>query len=99
MRINTEARAALVQSVRSVAPDAKTIRLFGSRLDDHARGGDVDLMVEFDHPIERPALLAARIGVQVSRILAGRSVDVVLKAPNLKECSIHRVATATGIAL
>lgn len=99
MRIQTEAREALVKSVRSVAPEARTIRLFGSRLDDNAKGGDVDLMIEFEHPIEHPAMLAARIAVQASRTLAGRNVDVVLKAPNLKECSIHRIAMATGVAL
>lgn len=99
MRIPTEAREALVQSVRRVVPEAKTIRLFGSRLDDDAKGGDVDLMVEFDHPVEHPAVLAARIAVQASRTLDGRRVDVVLKAPNLKECSIHRVAMTTGVAL
>lgn len=99
MRIQTHAREALAKSVRRVVPDAKTIRLFGSRLDDNARGGDVDLMVEFDYPIERPALLAARIAVQASRTLDGRNVDVVLKAPNLKECSIHLVAMATGVTL
>lgn len=99
MRLNSETRQALVRTVRSMAPEAKTIRLFGSRLDDHARGGDVDLMVEFDQAIERPALLAARIAVQASRALAGRNVDIVLKAPNLRETGIHRVAMATGIEL
>jgi len=99
MRIQPEARKVLIQSVRRVAPDAKTIRLFGSRLDDNLKGGDIDLMVEFDHPVQHPAMLSAQIAVQASRALAGRNVDVVLKAPNLKECSIHRVAMTTGVAL
>ena len=99
MRLHPQARQALVQSVRRVAPHATAIRLFGSRLDDSAKGGDVDIMVEFDEPVEHPAMLSASIGVQASRALQGRHVDVVLKAPNLQTGSIHRVAMAEGVEL
>ena len=99
MRLTPEALDELANAVRRVAPDVKTIRLFGSRLDDSARGGDVDLMVEFDHAIDHPAVLAARLAVHASRAIGGRAVDVVLKAPNLQESSIHRVALETGVAI
>jgi predicted nucleotidyltransferase len=75
------------------------VRLFGSRTDDTAKGGDIDLLVEIDRPVESPVLLGARIGVQLQQALGERRIDVVLAAPNVAEQTIHRVARATGIEL
>jgi predicted nucleotidyltransferase len=75
------------------------IILFGSRVDDSAQGGDIDLMIETSEEIDRPALLSARVASRVSRSLSGRAVDVVLKAPNLKTQPIHDIATQSGIVL
>lgn len=99
MRLSPETIQALADAVGRVAPSRTSVRLFGSRLDDSIRGGDVDLMVEFQEPVEHPALLAARIAVSASRAIEGRQVDVVLKAPNLLESSIHRVAAQRGIEI
>lgn len=46
---------------------ARGVRVFGSRLDDAARGGDLDLMLELPEPVENPAILAARMSARVSR--------------------------------
>ncbi|MCD8504549.1 MAG: nucleotidyltransferase domain-containing protein [Burkholderiaceae bacterium] len=75
------------------------ITLFGSRVNDQAKGGDIDLMIEVYENVDRPALLSARVASRVSRSLAGRAVDVVLKAPNLKTQPIHEIAARSGIVL
>jgi predicted nucleotidyltransferase len=75
------------------------VRLFGSRLDDSARGGDLDLLLELPDPVENPALLGARVAARVSRLMHGRRVDVVLAAPNLKRLAIHDVAISEGVLL
>ena len=68
-------------------------------MDDSRLGGDLDLLVELDAPVQRPAWLAARLGAQISRLLGGRSVDVVLQAPNLQHQPIHDVAAHNGVLL
>ncbi len=73
--------------------------LFGSRVHDDARGGDVDLLVETPEAIEKPAVMSARMASRISRAMNGRKVDVVLKAPNLLAQPIHEIALATGVAL
>lgn len=75
------------------------VRLFGSRLRDDGRGGDVDLMVEVDTVIERPAWQGTTLATRVSRAMYRRKVDVVLSAPNLRELPIHAVARQEGVVL
>ena len=99
MRLSPEQAAAIRRVVRETAGDDARVRLFGSRLDDAARGGDVDLLVEVDEAVESPALLSARLATRVSRALDGRRVDVMLLAPNLERQSIHEAALRTGVLL
>lgn len=92
-----------IQIIRDTAHEVfgQNIRiiLFGSRVDDAAKGGDIDLMIETSEEVDRPALFSARVASRVSRSLSGRAVDVVLKAPNLKTQPIHDIATRSGIVL
>lgn len=87
------------QATRDVAGPSARIRLFGSRLDDDARGGDIDLLLECDEPIDAPAVLAANLAARVSRRMDGRKIDVVIRAPNLLELPIHQIAMQTGVLL
>ncbi len=96
MRLRPRDVIALCKAIYSVAPEATAIRLFGSRLDDNARGGDIDLMVDFDYPIENPAVLSARLAVSASRAVFNRKVDVLLRAPNLMQSAIHQIALEEG---
>jgi predicted nucleotidyltransferase len=96
MRLNSEQLADLKRlATESFGADA-VVCIFGSRVDDAARGGDVDILVEVPTPIERPALAAARLAARMSRALLGRNVDVVLRAPNLAVHPIHDIARRRG---
>jgi predicted nucleotidyltransferase len=83
----------------SPGPDA-SVRVFGSRLRDDVRGGDLDLLldllVELPQPVDRPARLIATLGSRISRSMHGRRVDVLLLAPNLRRLPIHDVALSEG---
>ena len=84
------------QLANQVAGVQSRVRVFGSRLDDAAHGGDLDLMLELTEPIENPALLAAQMSAQVSRVMHGRKVDVLVSAPNLMRLPIHDIAFEEG---
>lgn len=75
------------------------VRLFGSRVDDHAKGGDIDLLIEAPRPLPQRAVLAARVAAAIERRLGGRRVDVVLVDPDTPAQSVHTVARATGVLL
>lgn len=87
------------QSARQIGGEGSCVRVFGSRLDDAAHGGDIDLLLEISEPVDNPALLAAQMSTQVSRAMRGRKVDVLLSAPNLLRLPIHDIAFKEGLLL
>ena len=99
MRITQIQREAIRKITAEVVGDDAVVTLFGSRVDDNKRGGDLDLLVELPHAIDNPAWLTARLSARISRLMAGRSVDVLLSAPNLMNLPIHEQAKLEGIRL
>jgi len=99
MRLSAPASTTIRETVRSVLGPSATVRLFGSRADNNARGGDIDLLVESDKVIEQPTLVAARIGALLQMALGDQRIDVLIAAPNVQDQAIHRIARANGIIL
>ena len=96
MRLTDNQIQTIRQLVRQVAGSQSRVRVFGSRLDDTAHGGDLDLMLELTEPVDNPALMAAQLSAKVSRAMHGRKVDVLLSAPNLRRLPIHDIAFKEG---
>jgi uncharacterized protein len=102
MRLTPEQAQAIRDSVTEVFGAAAQVWLFGSRVDDRRRGGDIDLLVR------PPADWAAdpetawrdklRLLGQLERRLGERKIDVVLEAPDDPR-PIVRIAHQTGIPL
>lgn len=46
MRLTSNQVALITDIIRDISPQETQIRLFGSRLNDHAKGGDVDLLLQ-----------------------------------------------------
>ena len=96
MRLTDHQARSIRQLALEVAGTHARVRVFGSRLEDTARGGDVDLMLELPEPVANPALVAAQFSAKVTRLMHGRRVDVLLTAPNLKRLPIHDIAFKEG---
>ena len=97
MRLTNDQIQGIRQLACQVAGNSLSgVRVFGSRLNDSATGGDMDLMLEFSEPVDNPALIAAQMAAKTSRIMHGRKVDVLLSAPNLMHLPIHGVAFEEG---
>lgn len=99
MRLTHSQIQVIRRAVVELAGEDARVSLFGSRVDDNARGGDIDLFVEIPHPVEEPAWLSARIAGRISHRLGGRKIDVVLSASNMAHYPIHDVARKEGIVL
>lgn len=99
MRISSQAREAIVRTTAELAGAQARVLLFGSRLHDHLRGGDIDLLVQCPQPVARPVWLAAQINARLQRALGERKIDVLLVDPTTVLEPVHRVAQAEGVDL
>lgn len=96
MRLTDDQARAIKALACQIAGEQARVRVFGSRLNDSAQGGDLDLMLELPEPADNPALMAARFSAKVSRLMDGRKVDVLITAPNLIRLPIHELALREG---
>lgn len=74
MRLDSEQQRIIIDTVRQFDADA-VIRLFGSRADNDARGGDIDLLVE-SHKISYREKLIIRY--QLKKKLGERKIDLII---------------------
>lgn len=99
MRLSEHQQQQIKQTATKLFGHPVEVILFGSRVDDDQRGGDIDIMIKTGQPVDRPAIMAAKLGSQLSRLLDGRNVDVVIQSDSLKRLPIHDIAERTGIRL
>ena len=97
MRLTPETRDIIRHSTQAVFGLDSQVKLFGSRIDDRQRGGDIDLLVELPHPLpdtrRKSLTLAARLQMQ----LGDQPIDILVVDPETRLDPIHRHAVATGI--
>lgn len=75
------------------------MRLFGSRADDSARGGDIDLPIETQLSYDEAVSRKIRFLVGLAKRLGDRRVDVVVSSPDSPERSIVKLADETGVLI
>ena len=94
MRISPFQSDLICQQVHRHLGDDAAIWLFGSRVDDQQKGGDVDLYVETNrHPLLSE--IKCKVSLQDSLQIA---VDLVVRPP-LDNSTIAQIAKSQGIRL
>ncbi|MFZ1575528.1 MAG: nucleotidyltransferase domain-containing protein [Chromatiaceae bacterium] len=80
MRLTPHEVTAIERAARECFAPRSTVRLFGSRLDDARRGGDIDLLIEPPFPLEPQALVEQRnrFIARLYRLLGERQIDVLV---------------------
>lgn len=99
MRLTSEQIQIIREMVREHLGDTARVRLFGSRVDDSARGGDIDLYIEVDQVLDNRAAAASRLAAQLQLVLGDQRIDVVLVDPQTPRQPIHGIAAREGVAL
>jgi len=99
MRLTDQQQQIIREEVARVFGPEAGVRLFGSRVDDSLRGGDIDLYIEasgdrrelFDREMALYAALQRRLGE--------RRIDIVVSSPEQPAREIDREARARGVPL
>ena len=102
MRLNPEEINAIRNCVGEVFGPETPVWLFGSRVDDRQRGGDIDLFLETTLDIEERLRCRFRLLGQLQRLLGEQRIDLVLADPNDPQDSgrlVVREAKANGVRL
>lgn len=95
MRLTPDQTDAIRQRIRSSMGQQARIWLFGSRVDDNRRGGDVDIYVEPETP---PSLKSRLLCKSALADLLDLDVDLVVQQAG-RDLPIYRIAKQSGVPL
>jgi len=96
MRLTNKQVDIIKATIVKYISDAKII-LFGSRVDDSKKGGDIDLFVETKQNIKLRSEIKILTELELCGIL--RKVDLLIKTPYKKEQNIYKTIYQQGIIL
>jgi predicted nucleotidyltransferase len=99
MRIPPDYQKIITETAAKVFGESASVLLFGSRLDDDAKGGDVDLLIKLDSPTENKAVLGARYNALLQIKLGLQKFDVLVIDPSTALKQIHKEALSKGVRL
>lgn len=96
MRLTEDEQSVIKRIVAGTFGDDAVLWLFGSRVDDAKRGGDVDLYVV---PVQQDGLFEKRVACMGKLETAlPYPVDLVVREPG-RDLPIYRIALAQGVRL
>jgi predicted nucleotidyltransferase len=98
MRLNPETIGPLLDAVRGAFGENAQVWLFGSRVDDSRRGGDIDLYIETDIDKNLVAL-RSRLLRQLEDIFGERKIDLSVRPRSRALHPLHEIARDQGILL
>ena len=99
MRMPPNYQTTITATAADVFGEGVSVWLFGSRLDDSAKGGDVDLLIKLESPTADKEVLAARYNARLQMKLGLQKFDVLVIDPSTTLKPIHQQALSKGVRL
>ncbi|MEX2443252.1 MAG: nucleotidyltransferase domain-containing protein [Alkalispirochaeta sp.] len=99
MRLTETQQAEILRTATEVFGRDVTVTLFGSRVDDTERGGDIDLLITTSLDAATARHRKIQFLVRLKHGIGDRRIDVVLQTPDTEVRDIHRVAAAEGVVI
>jgi len=81
MRLTEEQVEIIRQGVIKYFGEKSVVYLFGSRVDDTKKGGDIDLLVEADYSSEEMFLKKINLLTELQMKLGERKIDIITSNP------------------
>ncbi len=99
MHLPDNYQTTITETAIQIFGEKATVWLFGSRLDDNAKGGDVDLLIKLESATSNKAVLGGRYNAQLQMKLGMQKFDVIVIDPSTALEQIHNNALSNGIML
>jgi predicted nucleotidyltransferase len=96
VRLTKQQTNIITQTVSRLTGTGATVYLFGSRLNDQAKGGDIDLFIETDAPLS--LLHRAEIKMELESQL-GLPVDIISKSRDAVATPFQFIAQSRSVQL
>jgi len=98
MRLSPGNQSIIKQTAREIFGDVR-IRLFGSRVQDDLKGGDIDLLIESDSVIEDKEKKLLQLVARLQMRMGDQPIDVLILDPQTPKQLIHNEALQHGLLL
>jgi predicted nucleotidyltransferase len=99
MRLTPAQISTIKSTATAVLGEGVQVTLFGSRVNDAAKGGDIDLLVETETPVANKPQAVGQIYVKLIRQLGDRKIDILIKDPHSPAAAIFDMAKQHGVRL
>jgi hypothetical protein len=99
MRLTIEAKQIIRETAREIFGADADVRLFGSRIDDAATGGDLDLLVVSGETVPNRERKILRFVARLQMRLGEQPIDVLVVDPTTMCQPIHEQALRQGVSL
>ncbi len=78
MRLSEYQKNAIIENVKLIFGESSKVYLFGSRVDDNKRGGDIDLLIECERVYDTFANVIEFL-TKLQNAIGRQKIDVVIK--------------------
>lgn len=99
MRLSTQQVKTIKALVSEIFGSDAHVHLFGSRLDDSKKGGDIDLLIQSNTVIDQKLLKASRLAARLQLSLGEQKFDIVVKDAQTADTRFYREASRTATLL
>lgn len=99
MRLTEYEQHIIVQAIHTYFPNDKDIYLFGSRVDDTATGGDIDVFVDLKSQDHQSVLHRCQSVSAIQMALGDQKIDLIVRQPDSSPQAIYQEALQYGKSL
>ncbi len=97
MRLDQKIRESVVDYAKKYFGNNIKLYLFGSRVDDSKKGGDIDLLIETNDKVDTETEISFLRAIYKN--ITSRKIDLLVKTPYRQDKSIYHTAVKEGIRL
>lgn len=99
MRLTAEQVQHIKNNVHRIYGETAQVLLFGSRVDDLAKGGDIDLLIEIEDPDKASISNQLKLNGALQVALGPQKIDIINYTKGQPANAIQQQALLTGIRL